>query len=141
MEGKTTRSLSNYNNRMSLQWAPDKSIEYTVYSSPGKAGKSSYQLYQVIVCRQREKLEHVILTGVSFTLPKRQIAAETTYSYKMDTLDGHIKVAGNVWFDKKRDENQKLMISLGNEYTVPQDKSDFLMRSSALFQIPTLTKV
>lgn len=116
VEGKTIRSLSNYNNRVSLQWAPDKNIEYTLYSSIGKA-------------------------GISFTLPKRQLAAETTYSYKTDALDGHFRVSSNVWFDKKRDENQKLMISLGNEYNIPEDKSDFLMRSNVLFQIPTLPKV
>lgn len=114
-EGKTIRSLSNYNNRMLLQWAPDKSIEYTMYSSTGK-------------------------TGISFTLPKRQIAAETLYSYKIDGLDGDLKVTTSVWFDKKRDENQKLLFSFGNEYKVPEDKTDFVMRSSALFQIPTLPK-
>lgn len=124
---------------MSLQWAPDKTIEYTMYSSTGKAGMH-FRTCAVCFILTKQFL-NVIFPGISFTLPKRQIAAETTYSIKMDALDGHFKVAGNVWFDKKGDENQKLMISFGNEYNVPEDKSDFLMRSSALFQIPTLPKV
>lgn len=84
---------------------------------------------------------YTISIGISFTLPKRQIAAETNYLYKLDGLDGEIKVTANVWFDKKRDESQKLTVSFGNEYKVPEDNSEFIMRTSALFNIPTLPKV
>lgn len=38
IEGKTIKSLSNYNERFSLQWAPEKKVEYNLYSQIGKSG-------------------------------------------------------------------------------------------------------
>ncbi len=39
IEGKTIRSSTNYDHRLSLQWAPEKKVEYNFYSSSGKSGK------------------------------------------------------------------------------------------------------
>lgn len=79
--------------------------------------------------------------GVSFTLPQRQIAAESAYSYKLDSMEGGINVIGNVWFDKKRDEAQKLMILTEMEYKFTDDRSSLIMRTNSGLQFPTFPKV
>ncbi len=81
------------------------------------------------------------VSGLTFTLPSRQLAAEAIYSYKLDTTDGNVKMTGTIWFDKNKDDNQKLLVSMGTQYKIPENKSSFVMRSTFSTQIPTLPKV
>lgn len=88
-----------------------------------------------------DKIILTIILGFIFTLPKRQIAAEVLYSYKLETMDGNVKMICTIWFDKKQDQNQKLLFSIDKEYKISEDRNNFVIRSTANLQIPTLPKV
>lgn len=62
IEGKTTRTLSNYDQKLSLLWAPEKKVEYIINSSPGKSGLDFWDFCNSYVNLLEEVLEKVELS-------------------------------------------------------------------------------
>lgn len=146
IDGKSTRSVSNYDSRVSFSWSPEKKIEYNLYRTPGKTGTWKLRQYEIKTVRKKSVLWKTIqnfLSTVGFTLslPQRQIAGEAIYNFKLDATNGQAKLAGTVWFDKIRNENDLAMFTVGTEYKVPETENGIAVRSTVGVRLPTLPKV